>query len=232
MKTLILFLALLSPGLTQANHGASRSWSSTSFVAEGPFKIKVFVNGRAVNYRPQHQVKDIRLRPGNHRVRIIAYGTRLTKETRDVVAIRPRRVNQFAVRSAGRRGGLYLDPVVALNPTRNRRGRLHDSRVGKGQVDFCADARYFNVDRLIDQMNCERFDGRKVQLAKHAIQQNSVFAYDLHYILEQMTFDDSKLELAAFAYSRVCDVEEYYLVFEAFSFQSSIRRLKRLTGYY
>lgn len=233
MKTFILFLALLAPNLTQANHGNGRGWSSTSFIAEGPFKIKVFVNGRAVNYRPQHQVHNIRLRPGNHRVRVVAYGPRHTKETRDVLAIRPRRVNQFAVRSAGRRGGLYLDPVVVIDHTRNRRGRIHDQPPGRGQVvDFCEDARYFNVDRVVDQMNCEAFDGRKLQLAKQAIRQNSLFAYDLQYIIEQLTFDDAKVELAVFGYSRVCNIEEYYLVFEAFSFQSSIRRVKRATGYH
>lgn len=233
MKTLILFLALLAPGLTQANHGNGRGWSSASFIAEGPFKIKVFVNGRAVNYRPQHQVSNIRLRPGNHRVRVVAYGPRRTKETRDVLAIRPRRVNQFAVRSAGRRGGLYLDPVAVIDHTRNRRGRIHDLPSGRGEVvDFCEDARYFNVDRLVDQMNCEAFDSRKLQLAKIAIRQNSLFAYDLQYILEQLTFDDAKIELAVFGYSRVCNVEEYYLVFDAFSFQSSIRRVKRATGYH
>ena len=234
MRTLILLLVLLAPGLTQANHGNgnTRGWSSASFVSEGPFKIKVFINGRAVNYRPQHQVNQIRLKPGNHRVRVVAYGPRRTKETRDVLSIRPRRANQFAVRSAGRRGGLYLDPIV-VDHTRNRRGRLHDAPPTRGHaVDFCEDARYFNVDRLINQMNCEPFDGRKVQLAKNAIRYTSIFAYDLQYLLEQLTFDDSKLELATFAYTRVCNVEEYYLVFDAFSFQSSVRRLKRATGYH
>lgn len=233
MRTLILFIALLVPGLIQANHGKTRNWSSASFVAEGPFKIKVFVNGRAINYRPQNQVRDVRMRPGNHRVRVVAYGPRSTKETRDVLAIRPRRSNKFAVRSAGRRGGLYLAPVIPVNPTRNRRGRLHDSSPGNTQVvDFCEDASYFNVDRLVDQMNCEAFDGRKVQLAKNALRQNSLYAYDLQFILEQLTFDDSKIELAAFGYTRVCNTEDYYLVFDAFSFQSSIRRLKRVTGYH
>lgn len=234
MRTLILFLVLLAPDLTQANHGNGngRGWSSASFVAEGPFKIKVFINGRAVNYRPQHQVNQVRLRPGNHRVRVVAYGPNRTKETRDVLAIRPRRINQFAVRSAGRRGGLYLD-AVAVNHTRNRKGRLHDASPHRQQgVGFCEDARYFNVDRLINQMNCEAFDNRKVQLAKNAIRHTSLFAYDLQYLLEQLTFDEAKLELATFAYSRVCNLEEYDLVFDAFSFQSSVRRLKRATGYH
>lgn len=232
MRTLIIFIALLAPGLIQANHGKTRNWSSASFVAEGPFKIKVFVNGRSINSRPQNQVQDVRMRPGNHRVRIVAYGPRSTKETRDVLAIHPRRVNQFAVRSAGRRGRLYLDPIV-VDYTRNRRGRLHDGPTPRGNaVDFCEDAKYFNVDRLIDQMNCEAFDSRKVQLAKNAIRHTSLYAYDLQYLLEQLTFDDAKLELATFAYTRVCNVEGYYLVFDAFSFQSSVRRLKRATGYH
>lgn len=233
MRTLLLFIVLLvAPGLTQANHGNKRGWSSASFLAEGPFKIKVFINGRSVNYRPQQAVNVVLLRPGNHRVRVVAYGPRRTKETRDVLTIRPRRTNQFAVRSAGRRGGLYLDPIV-VDHTRSRRGRLHDTPPQRGNVvDFCEDARYFNVDRLINQMNCESFDGRKVQLAKNAIRYTSIYAYDLQYLLELLAFDDSKLELATFAYTRVCNVEEYYLVFDAFSFQSSVRRLKRATGYY
>ena len=232
MRTLILFLVLLVPGLAQANHENARGWSNASFVAEGPFKIKVFINGKAINHRPQHQVRDIRLRPGNHRVRVVAFGPRRTKETREVLAIRPRRVNQFAVRSAGRRGALYLDPMT-VDHIRYRRGRLHDAAPRRGHVaDFCEDARYFNADRLVDQMNCEAFDGRKLQLAKNAIRQNSLFAYDLQYILEQMTFDEAKVELAVFGYSQVCNVEEFYLVFDAFSFQSSIRRVKRATGYH
>lgn len=231
MRTLILFLLLIAPDLTQANHGPSRNWSSTSFIADGPFKIKVFVNGRALNYRPQYQVNGIRLRPGNHKVRVVAYGPRRTKETRDILIIRPRRPNRFAVRSAGRRGGLYLDPVITLNNTRHRRGRLHDEPVVRHQVDFCEEAHYFDLDRLVNQMNCERFDGRKIQLAKNTIRRTSLFAYDLQYIMEQMAFDESRVEIAAFAYTRVCNPDEFYLVFDALTYQSSVRRLKQATGY-
>lgn len=232
MRTLILFLVLLAPNLTHATPGNGRSWPSTSFVAEGPFKIKVFINGRAVNYHPQHQVDDIRIRPGNHRVRIVAYGPRRTKEMREVLVIRPRRVNQFAIRSAGRRGALYLTARATSNHVKKRRDRLHESTHNVIVNDYCEDAQYFNVDRLADQMNRARFDGRKVQLAKNAIRNNRLFAVDLQYLLQQLTFDDAKVELAAFGFSRVCNTQDYYMVFEALSYQSSVRKLRRITGYY
>ena len=180
MKTLILFLALILPNLTQANPGLEKRWSKTSFIADGSFTIKVFVNGRSLNSRPQSQVEALRLTPGTHRVRIVAYGPRRTKELRDVVQVRQNSSNQFAVKSASRNGGIYLDPIRLSNRVPARRGRLHDKR-RRVREDFCEEAKYFNVDRLVDQMNCERFDSRKLLLAKDAIAYGQVFADDLKY---------------------------------------------------
>jgi len=45
-------------------------------------------------------------------------------------------------------------------------------------------------------------------------------------ILDEVSFDEDQLDLAKFAYDYVYDLENYYLVYEVFSFSKSIEELE------
>lgn len=236
MRSIILFIILLAPSLTQAeftssHRGARTGWSRTSFVADGPFTIKVIVDGRVLNHRPQAQVNGVAISPGSHAIRVIAYGPRRTKELRDRIYVPRGGHHKLFVRSAGRSGPIFLERVGHPGNRSVRRGRLHDT--GRYQVrDQCYEARHFNVDQVVEQMRCQPFDHAKLEIAKSAVYHNSLFADDLRYLMEQFAFDQSKVELATFAYSQVCNGQDFYVIFGTLSFQSSVRKIKRQTGYF
>lgn len=211
-----------------SNHVSRNGWSRTSFVADGPFTIKVIVDGRPLNRRPQSQLNGIALAPGPHNIRVIAYGPRRTKELRDRFYVSRNSHQKLIVRSSGRGGPLFLDRVGG---TRGRRGRRHDA-TAQYSANYCYDAQFFNVQQVVEQMRCRPFDQGKLEIAKSAVHHNILYADDLSFLMEQLTFDQAKVELAAFAYSRLCNAHELYLVFNTLQFQSSIGRLKHLTGYY
>ena len=69
------------------------------------------------------------------------------------------------------------------------------------------------------------FDDGKKAIFQQAIRSKCPTSAQVAVLLEEFSFDDSKLELAKYAYSRVADQSNFYLVNEAFSFDSTIEEL-------
>ncbi|MEW6469312.1 MAG: DUF4476 domain-containing protein [Bacteroidota bacterium] len=71
------------------------------------------------------------------------------------------------------------------------------------------------------------FDSSKLQVAKQAIGSNYLTAGQVSELMELLTFESSRLELAKFAYNRTIDKQNYYLVNNAFQFESSVWELNQ-----
>ncbi len=82
------------------------------------------------------------------------------------------------------------------------------------------------VDRLLQSMAARNSGSSKESIARQALSQNSVLAEDLKAILEQFQYENTRLEFAKFAYSATCDRRNFYLINEAFTYDSSIRELE------
>ena len=78
------------------------------------------------------------------------------------------------------------------------------------------------LKRTIDQRS---FDSSRLQIAKQAISSNRITAQQVTELLGLMTFESTKLELAKFAYHHTLDKQNYFLVNDAFTFESSIDEL-------
>ena len=71
----------------------------------------------------------------------------------------------------------------------------------------------------------ETFDSSKLTVAKQVISSNPMNASQILGICKLFSFESNKLEFAKFAYTYCTDKNRYYLLNEAFSYNSSKREL-------
>ena len=69
------------------------------------------------------------------------------------------------------------------------------------------------------------FESGKLEVTKQAITNSAVSSSQLAELMSLLSFESSKLELAKFGYAQVVDKQKFFLVNDAFSFESSISEL-------
>jgi|GEM_PF-3122349 hypothetical protein len=82
-----------------------------------------------------------------------------------------------------------------------------------------------DLDRILCSMRNQSFDSEKLRVAKQAVGRQLIGTYAVRRVMAELTFDDSRLAFAKFAYGKCYDPENYYLVNDAFTFSSSVREL-------
>jgi hypothetical protein len=87
-----------------------------------------------------------------------------------------------------------------------------------------------DVDALIQAVKQRPFEATRLSMAKEALSENALYALDLQRLLRSFNFEASRVELATFAYSHVADRQNFYRVYEAFEFDSSVQEVQRATG--
>ena len=71
----------------------------------------------------------------------------------------------------------------------------------------------------------ESFDSSRMTIAEQVVTSNPMTASQILGICKLFTYEDNKLEFAKFAYTRCVDQNNYYLLNEAFTFDSSKQEL-------
>ncbi|MGZ6539970.1 MAG: DUF4476 domain-containing protein, partial [Bacteroidia bacterium] len=69
----------------------------------------------------------------------------------------------------------------------------------------------------------------KLTIAKQIIGNNCLLCSQIKELMELMSFEQTKLDLAKFAWSHNLDKGNYYKLNDAFSFESSINELNQYT---
>ena len=82
-----------------------------------------------------------------------------------------------------------------------------------------------DYDEAYQVISNESFDSSKLTVAKQVISSNPMTASQILGICQLFSFESNKLEFAKFAYSYCVDQNKYYLLNEAFSYESSKREL-------
>ena len=81
-------------------------------------------------------------------------------------------------------------------------------------------------DSMMESVEDASFAEDKVRVAKRILKTNCLTIDNLVMILEEISFDEDQLELAKFAYDHVYDLENYYKVYDVFSFSKSGEELE------
>lgn len=76
------------------------------------------------------------------------------------------------------------------------------------------------------------FDSDRLNMAKMVVRDNGATANQVAQLMGLLSFESSRLDLAKFAYAHTADQQNYFVVYDQFSFSSSVRELQRHIGYY
>jgi|GEM_PF-1469140 len=79
-----------------------------------------------------------------------------------------------------------------------------------------------NMQQLTYTLNGTSFESDKLIIAKQAVSTNGVYADQVLQIMQNFSFESTKLDFAKFAYAYCADKNNYFSINSGFSFNSSI----------
>jgi hypothetical protein len=131
----------------------------------------------------------------------------------------------------GRHGRYTLIPAgVEMKPMRrharavpNRRGGPAYNQVGIHNTRFRTPAPQF--DHFLSAIHRQAFDRDKVAMATQYLNTHRVSSSQVTRLVNAMSFESSKVDVAMAAYQSTIDPQNYDMVYNAFAFSSSARKL-------
>jgi hypothetical protein len=89
-----------------------------------------------------------------------------------------------------------------------------------------------NFSILMQTIGRLTFETSIMETMKQAIDKNTLKTLQVRQLLQKLTFENSKIEIAKYAYAKTCDRENYYSLYDLFGFESSIMDVKNyIDGY-
>ncbi|HSI89476.1 MAG TPA: DUF4476 domain-containing protein [Adhaeribacter sp.] len=85
----------------------------------------------------------------------------------------------------------------------------------------------YDVNLLLESMSIRNFDSAKVDIARQALSNRFILAEDAKRLMQQFSFEGNRLDFAKFVYPQVYDQQNFYRVYDAFEFNSSITEMDR-----
>jgi len=253
MNKLFVFLLLswLSAGPALAAPLATAYFSSDKGVLFG-----LTLDGQALTRGPVRELRVEQLTPGEHWAELTLPGPkRSTVRLRSKVWLEPAAENRFVLvtrngrtpelRAAGTTplyapgyGQPLPAPVPAPGNYPNNPNGGYPNNPNGGYAPapgYAAPNGYRlmgpqDVDALIASLKQRSFESTRLEVAKDALSQTSLYALDLQRLLRSFDFDASRVELAKFAYTRVADPQNFYRVYEAFQFDGSVQEVRQAVG--
>ena len=98
----------------------------------------------------------------------------------------------------------------------------HGNNSGETYISAISD---YSFSLLKQTIRNTAFDSNRLGIAKSAIRENYLYSSQVLELMELMTFESNRLDLAKFAYLYTLDKGNYFVVHNAFSFGSSITAL-------
>ncbi len=222
MKKLFTTLLLLSWVLvSKANH--NHSTLNIASVDGGYFTIAI---DRPQFEAPSSNMTIEDLAPGNHYMKVARWvehgyhhgyktifaGYVFVPQQSEMAAIVTH--NQFKV--------THIRPIVACQEP-----VVYQNNYNYPPAPVCYPVNEYDFNQMLSSIEHRSFESTKMQLAKQLIDQNFFTSRQVTRLLNSMTFESAKLELAKYAYNKTVDRNNYYLVNDAFTFESSITDLSR-----
>ncbi len=87
-----------------------------------------------------------------------------------------------------------------------------------------------DVADLAQALSRCQFDDQRLDIAHQALDRSSLRSAELAALVRTMSFDKSQKELAKFGYAHMSDPQNFYRVYDAFTFPLSAREVQRELG--
>lgn len=240
MRKLSLLIVLMISIVSVKAHGSHSIKSDFNLKLWNNSSFKIIVDN--YHYNNENFFKLNNIRPGIHHIKVIkrkknthGYGmftqvlyngtVNIPRNSRVMATVTPnRKLNLKIIKK--HKGGQYHN-----QHNHNQCGSTCDQSIGAnwinnncvGNYNYVMNPNSFN--QLIKTMNNANFDSRKFNIAEQAIQQNNFSTEQVVTLVNQFTFDSSRLKLAKLAYTKTVDKENYFLVNSSFTFNSSVNSL-------
>ncbi len=82
---------------------------------------------------------------------------------------------------------------------------------------------FSDLKSTINNMN---FESTNIGIVKTALDKNYFSSEQMREILKFFNFESNKLEIAKYSYSKICDKNNFFKLYDAFDYDSSIQELK------
>jgi hypothetical protein len=105
---------------------------------------------------------------------------------------------------------------------------VKNKEINKENPDDCK-YRIIKEDDFKDlkkSINSRNFETSNISIVKTAIDKNYFSSEQIRELLSYFTFESTKLDIAKYSYQKVCDKKNFFKVYDAFNFDSSIEELK------
>lgn len=87
-----------------------------------------------------------------------------------------------------------------------------------------------DVQNLTQELRSQPFDEERLAIGKQALAQSTVRADELAGLLNTLAFDRSRIDLAKYGYAHLSDPQNFYRVYDALRYPSSIREVQQALG--
>lgn len=82
------------------------------------------------------------------------------------------------------------------------------------------------VDNLLQAVRSRPFDDARMAIMRDALRETVIESQDARRFIQSLSFDENRIETAKYLYSRVADRHNFYLIYDALVFPSSIREVQ------
>jgi hypothetical protein len=224
MKTLITFAFIVLLGINSNAHNHKKS-NLVINSADNTF-ISVAINNSAP-VAPSGQINFANMKPGKHRVKIfknymnpgghwksqLVYNGLISVPPASEVIYSLNFYNQLI--------------LVASNPLWGYGHNFNPPPPPPPPVFGMAPHAF---QQLVMTIGNTPFDNTRLTIAKQAIAANGITSEQVLGLMNMLTFESHKLDLAKYAYAFTADPNNYYIVNNGFTFTSSIHELNRFIG--
>lgn len=227
MKRLLTIALFFASVQLQASHLASE------------LNIRMFDNawftatvGHQVYNQPVTRLKLHHLAPGSHFIRIFRhdhlyhhrYGAPVEIFAGYVEIPSASRVNALV----DRQNRFRINKIVPLAPAPVWQEPVYHQPVVHHPVvvpDYHYAMHENDFRNLVYTISRLSFESSRMQIARQAIANNYFTSYQVAELMRLMTFESTKLDLAKLAFHKTVDQNNYYIINDQFTFESSIMEL-------
>ena len=237
MKTIIL--SLFASLLIAVSADAYGPVANFSALQGGTFVLTV--NGELINRQPADHINLKHLRPGKNRVFIEYHRNGRVRNAEHMVFLENGFETSFNIR--GTRAGVSITKVEERPlPGRGRRGgnvgpppnRRKPLPPGRRDYHYRNGHHYnwygYGFRDFMFTLRETRWGDEKYWMVRDYLDGRRINTKQLNRILNQFTWDDTKVDITVNAYYNLVDPENLWAVYHQFKFRSSIREVKRRLG--
>jgi hypothetical protein len=234
-RTLLLFLILLSPAVSELYSGDS--YLNVSLYDDGEFYV-AFDSKELPT--PGNIAEFDGLEPGDHYLRISKSTVKVPAKNDIIFEGRvriPAGYNIYAVIDEYNSFSVYKKVPSSKGRCRfdcdyfkhcGGEEKTGNTEHQEQYTDECkykviGETEYKDFRKSISSRN---FESSNVEITKGMLDKNMVTTDQVKEILSYFSFESNKLDIAKYAYKHTCDSKNYFKLYDAFTFDSSIEELK------